>query len=201
MTTVASVSMQVFARMVGRRFFVSARSPSSMPTAHERRTSSRRYGCVPRVRSATPSAGSSAGTNGVSRRSPFPRTDPIALPAVSNSTPSPGERALRASTTPCAVAADRRTSRSAMARTGPTISKTKETEVKLDAAAPIVADHHQVLDAIDHKKILMVVANPSVNPKLGWPLGFWAAELMHPYFEFAEAGFDVTVASPSGGKV
>jgi putative intracellular protease/amidase len=71
----------------------------------------------------------------------------------------------------------------------------------LDAAAPIVADHHQVLDAIDHKKILMVVANPSVNPKLGWPLGFWAAELMHPYFEFAEAGFDVTVASPSGGKV
>ncbi len=63
------------------------------------------------------------------------------------------------------------------------------------------ADHHQVLDAFGSTKVLMVVANPSVNPKLGWPLGFWAAELMHPYFEFTEAGFEVTVASPDGGKV
>lgn len=35
-----------------------------------------------------------------------------------------------------------------------------------------MADHHQVLDAFGNTKVLMVVANPSVNPKLGWPLGF-----------------------------
>ncbi|MGZ3497350.1 MAG: type 1 glutamine amidotransferase domain-containing protein [Vulcanimicrobiaceae bacterium] len=72
--------------------------------------------------------------------------------------------------------------------------------IKINSA---VADHHQVLDSVSSrpKRILMVVANPSVNPKLGWPLGFWAAELTHPYFEFTEAGYDVTIASPNGGKV
>ncbi len=71
----------------------------------------------------------------------------------------------------------------------------------MTSTAATSADHHQVLDAFSSTKVLMVVANPSVNPKLGWPLGFWAAELMHPYFEFTDAGFDVTIASPDGGKV
>jgi len=57
------------------------------------------------------------------------------------------------------------------------------------STAAISAEHHQILDAFRSTNVLMVVANPSVNPKLGWPLGFWAAELMHPYFEFTEAGF------------
>ncbi len=71
----------------------------------------------------------------------------------------------------------------------------------MTSPATISADHHQIFDAFSSTRVLMVVANPSVNPKLGWPLGFWAAELMHPYFEFTEAGFDVTVASPDGGTV
>jgi len=71
----------------------------------------------------------------------------------------------------------------------------------MTSTAATSAHHHQVLDVFGSTKILMVVANPSVNPKLGWALGFWAAELMHPYFEFTEAGFAVTVASPDGGKV
>lgn len=62
-------------------------------------------------------------------------------------------------------------------------------------------DHRQILDVVKPKNIVMVVANPSVNPTLGWPLGFWAAELTHPYFEFTEAGHRVTIASPMGGKV
>lgn len=77
------------------------------------------------------------------------------------------------------------------------------TKRRLDMASTVAttSDHHQLLDTFTSTKILMVVANPSVNPKLGWPLGFWASELMHPYFEFTAAGFDVTVASPDGGKV
>lgn len=50
-------------------------------------------------------------------------------------------------------------------------------------------------------KILLVAANPSVNPTLGWPVGFWSAELTHPYYEFTEVGFEVTIASPDGGRI
>jgi putative intracellular protease/amidase len=49
--------------------------------------------------------------------------------------------------------------------------------------------------------MLMLVANPTVSTTLGWPVGFWAAELAHPYYEFTQVGFAVTVASPNGGKV
>lgn len=51
------------------------------------------------------------------------------------------------------------------------------------------------------KKVLMVVANPAVSEMTGWPIGFWASELVHPWYEFTEVGYEVTVASPDGGKV
>jgi putative intracellular protease/amidase len=51
------------------------------------------------------------------------------------------------------------------------------------------------------KKVLMVVANPATSTTTGWPVGFWASELFHPWYEFREAGYEVTVASPKGGKV
>ncbi len=51
------------------------------------------------------------------------------------------------------------------------------------------------------KRILMVVASPSVSTTLGWPVGFWASELTHPYYEFTEAGYEVEIASPKGAKV
>ena len=47
----------------------------------------------------------------------------------------------------------------------------------------------------------MVVSNPSVSTTTGWPVGFWAAELMHAYKLFIDDGYDVTIASPKGGKV
>ena len=51
------------------------------------------------------------------------------------------------------------------------------------------------------RRILMVVANPSVATSTGWPVGLWASELTHPYYEFTQAGYAVTVASPQGGTV
>ncbi len=51
------------------------------------------------------------------------------------------------------------------------------------------------------KKILMVVASPSVATTTGWPVGFWASELTHPYYEFREVGYEIEIASPKGGKV
>jgi putative intracellular protease/amidase len=51
------------------------------------------------------------------------------------------------------------------------------------------------------KRILMIVANPAVSTTLGWPVGFWASELIHPYDDLVKAGYGVTIASPKGGKV
>ncbi len=51
------------------------------------------------------------------------------------------------------------------------------------------------------KRVLMVVANPGVSEMTGWPIGFWASELVHPWYEFTERGYEVTIASPDGGKV
>jgi putative intracellular protease/amidase len=46
----------------------------------------------------------------------------------------------------------------------------------------------------------MIVANPAVSPITGWPIGFWAAELTHPWLEFVQAGYEIDLASPQGGK-
>jgi putative intracellular protease/amidase len=66
-----------------------------------------------------------------------------------------------------------------------------------------VSDHHMAVDLVRSapKRVLMVVANPTVSTNNGWPVGFWAAELTHPYFELTERGVEVTIASPEGGKV
>jgi putative intracellular protease/amidase len=56
-------------------------------------------------------------------------------------------------------------------------------------------------DANMPQHILMIVSNPAVSTTLGWPVGFWAAELIHPYDVFTQAGCQVTIASPKGGKV
>src|SRR2546421_12002449 len=63
--------------------------------------------------------------------------------------------------------------------------------------------HHAVIDTTRTKPlhILQVVANPTTSTTTGWPVGFWASELFHPLYEFTEAGYDVTVASPDGGPV
>jgi putative intracellular protease/amidase len=64
--------------------------------------------------------------------------------------------------------------------------------------------HGQVIDVTSRSrrpKVLMVAANPGVNPEHGWPVGFWASELFHPYHAFTKRRYEVTVASPEGGKL
>jgi putative intracellular protease/amidase len=73
--------------------------------------------------------------------------------------------------------------------------------VTTTAKEDLVAEHRVRVDTFAPKHLLMLVANPTVSTTLGWPVGFWTAELAHPYYEFAQVGFDVTVASPNGGKV
>jgi putative intracellular protease/amidase len=49
------------------------------------------------------------------------------------------------------------------------------------------------------KRVAIVISNPAVSTTTGWPVGFWWAELTHPYFQFTEAGYDVAIFSPNGG--
>lgn len=50
------------------------------------------------------------------------------------------------------------------------------------------------------KRIAIVIANPTTSTTVGWPVGFWWSELTHPYFAFTEAGYQVELFSPEGGK-
>ena len=58
-----------------------------------------------------------------------------------------------------------------------------------------------VIDPDRPKRIAMIAANPSVSKQTGWPIGFWWAELTHPYWEFAERGYSVDIYSPEGGTL
>jgi len=57
------------------------------------------------------------------------------------------------------------------------------------------------IDTFGKKRILIIAANPAVSPTTGWPIGFWWAELTHPYWVFTEAGYEVDIASPRGGDL
>jgi putative intracellular protease/amidase len=50
------------------------------------------------------------------------------------------------------------------------------------------------------KRVAMVIANPAVSTTTGWPVGFWWSELTHPHYAFHEAGYEVEVFSPAGGR-
>jgi putative intracellular protease/amidase len=57
-----------------------------------------------------------------------------------------------------------------------------------------------VVDADRRKRVAIVIANPAISLSTGWPVGFWWSELTHPYLAFTEAGYEVEVFSPDGGR-
>jgi putative intracellular protease/amidase len=58
-----------------------------------------------------------------------------------------------------------------------------------------------VLNPERPKRVLVLASNPAVSEQTGWPIGFWWAELTHPYWEFVGHGYQVDLASPEGGKL
>jgi putative intracellular protease/amidase len=57
-----------------------------------------------------------------------------------------------------------------------------------------------VVNPKQKKRIAIVIANPAVSTTTGWPVGFWWSELSHSYYVFDEAGYEVEIFSPNGGK-
>ena len=57
------------------------------------------------------------------------------------------------------------------------------------------------IDTYSEKSVLIIAANPGVSPTTGWSVGFWWAELTHPYWVFSEAGYKVDIVSPKGGDL
>jgi putative intracellular protease/amidase len=57
------------------------------------------------------------------------------------------------------------------------------------------------VDTLTSRRILLLASNPAVSGQTGWPIGFWWAELTHPYWEFTEHGYDVDIVSPDGGSL
>jgi len=57
-----------------------------------------------------------------------------------------------------------------------------------------------VLNPKRPKRVAIVIANPAVSTTSGWPVGFWWSELTHPYYIFNDAGYEVEIFSPDGGK-
>jgi putative intracellular protease/amidase len=57
------------------------------------------------------------------------------------------------------------------------------------------------VDKLAERRILMLASNPAVSGQTGWPIGFWWAELTHPYMTFTDHGYSVDIASPDGGAL
>jgi putative intracellular protease/amidase len=57
-----------------------------------------------------------------------------------------------------------------------------------------------VLDPKRTPRVALVIANPAISTTTGWPVGFWWSELTHPYYVLTEAGYEVAIFSPDGGK-
>src|SRR5262249_28521001 len=57
-----------------------------------------------------------------------------------------------------------------------------------------------VVDPQKKTRVAIVIASRGVPPPTGWPVGFWWSELAHPYYVLTEAGYEVEIASPAGGK-
>lgn len=58
-----------------------------------------------------------------------------------------------------------------------------------------------VMNSKKPKRVALIAANASTSKQTNWQIGFWWAELTHPYWEFTEKGYQVDIYSPDGGDL
>lgn len=52
-----------------------------------------------------------------------------------------------------------------------------------------------------NKQVLLIASDPATSTTTGWPVGFWASEITHPYHVLTQSGVKVKIISPQGGKL
>lgn len=57
------------------------------------------------------------------------------------------------------------------------------------------------INTVNSKRVALIAANPFISKQTGWQIGFWWAELTHPFWEFNEKGYQVDIYSPDGGEI
>jgi putative intracellular protease/amidase len=50
-------------------------------------------------------------------------------------------------------------------------------------------------------RVAFVMSNRATSSVTGWPIGFWLAELTHPFEQFVAAGYEIELFSPEGGAL
>jgi putative intracellular protease/amidase len=65
---------------------------------------------------------------------------------------------------------------------------------------PMSLKDPNIVDPRRRRRVAIVIANPAVSTTTGWPVGFWWSELTHPYYVLSEAGYELEIFSPAGGK-
>jgi putative intracellular protease/amidase len=73
----------------------------------------------------------------------------------------------------------------------------RQTAVKGD----LVSASIDIVDPAKPKHVAILASNPAVSPVTGWPVGFWWGELVHPYWELTEHGYEVDIYSVDGGAL
>jgi putative intracellular protease/amidase len=57
-----------------------------------------------------------------------------------------------------------------------------------------------IVNSRHKKRVAIVIANPAQSTTTGWPVGFWWSELTHTYYVLGQAGYELAIFSPNGGK-
>lgn len=72
----------------------------------------------------------------------------------------------------------------------------KEKEVATDA----ITEENQIVKKESMKKVLFVLTSHDDLGNTGEKTGFWIEEFAAPYYELADQGIEITIASPNGGQ-
>jgi putative intracellular protease/amidase len=65
---------------------------------------------------------------------------------------------------------------------------------------PVSLRDPNLVNPARRKRVAIVLSNPATSTTTGWPVGFWWSELTHPWLAFTEAGYEVELFSPQGGR-
>jgi putative intracellular protease/amidase len=68
-----------------------------------------------------------------------------------------------------------------------------------DGASSALSSNEEILEP--SKKILIVGTSSGILGDAGYPTGVWLPEMTHPYYALKNSGFEIDIATPTGGNI